>query len=218
MQPVFDERWRKRALAGEAGAISELARAAMTPLFRFCLYRVGHDEHLCEDVVQETLERAIGELEQYEPQRAGSDVFPWLTGLARNEIRRAMSSRRATVSLEALWARMDKGLLHLYARLEEEPFSTDVLQRAETRELVNAAMSQLPPQYGQALEAKYLHDRSVSQIAELWRMSEKAVESLLSRARTAFRTAFLALAKNLNPEMNYAPSAAGLLSRRERGT
>ena len=64
--------------------------------------------------------------------------------------------------------------------------------------MVNAAMSQLPPRYGEALEAKYLHGRTVRQIAQLWRTSEKAVESVLGRARAAFRATFLALAKNLN--------------------
>jgi RNA polymerase sigma-70 factor (ECF subfamily) len=200
VQPVFDAKWRKRALAGAGEALSELARAALTPLYRFCLYRVGRDEHLCEDVVQETLERAITDLEKYDPQRCGDDIFPWLTGLARNEIRRALSAHKATVSLEALWMQMDKSLLHLYAHLESEPFAEEVLQRAETREMVNAAMSQLPPQYGHVLEAKYLHGRSVSQIAQLGRTSEKAVESLLARARAAFRTTFLALAKNLSLE------------------
>jgi RNA polymerase sigma-70 factor (ECF subfamily) len=198
--PIFNARWLKRALAGEAEAISELARSAMVPLYRFCLYRVGRDVHLCEDVVQETLERALSELEKYEPHRCGDDIFPWLTGLARNEIRRAMASRQAAVSLETLWMQMDKSLLGLYARLESEPFAEDLLQRAETREMVNAAMAQLPPHYGQALEAKYLQGRSVSQIAELSRMSEKAVESLLTRARAAFRATFLTLARNLRLE------------------
>ena len=187
-------------MAGEEAAVCELARSALAPLYRFCLYRVGRDQHLCEDVVQETLRRAIDDLDRYDPGRCGADVFPWLTGLARNEIRRALSLRQAAVSLDALWTRIDKGLLNLYARLESEPFADEVLRRAETREMVNAAMAQLPPRYGQALEAKYLHGRSVSQIAQLWRISEKAVESLLGRARAAFRETFLALTKNLEPE------------------
>ena len=66
--------------------------------------------------------------------------------------------------------------------------------------MVNATMSQLPPQYGRALEAKYVLGRSVREIARAWKVSEKAVESQLSRARTAFRTVFLALSSNLSPE------------------
>ena len=65
------------------------------------------------------------------------------------------------VSLEVLWAHMDKELLALYARLELEPFGDEVLQREETRELVNTTMSQLPPHYREALEAKYVGGKSV---------------------------------------------------------
>lgn len=200
MRPIFDDRWHKRALAGDTEAADELATAALEPLYRFCLYRVGRDEHLCEDVVQETLVRAIRDVDRYDPARSGGDLFPWLTGLAQNEIRRALAGRKSAASLEALWSRMDKELLSIYAKLGSEPFGDELLRRAETREMVNATMSQLPPQYGRALEAKYVHGRSVRQIAEASKVSEKAVESQLSRARKAFRTVFLALAGNLKVE------------------
>ncbi len=200
MRAIFDTRWRKRALAGDEESIAQLTEEALTPLYRFCLYRLGRDPGLCEDVVQETLLRAIRRLDRYDPQRSGGDIFGWLTGLARNEIRRALAGRSSAASLESLWARMDKELLRVYARLEAEPFGAELLQRAETREMVNAAMSQLPPQYGAALEAKYVAGRSVRDIAGAFQLSEKAVESLLARARKAFRTTFLALAQNLAVE------------------
>ena len=200
MKAIFDARWRKRALGGDEKAISTLAAEVMTPLYRFCLYRVGRDSHLCEDVVQETLVRAVRDLKRYDPARCNNDVFGWLTGLARNEIRRALSQRDDAVSLEAMWMRMDRELLTVLARLESEPFDEKVLAEAETREVVNAAMAQLPPRYGEALEAKYVAGRSVREIASAWRVSEKAVESLLSRAREAFRTAFLSLTGSLSAE------------------
>src|SRR5262249_49609430 len=161
--------------------------AVLVPLYRFCLYRVGRHVHLCEEVVQETLVRALRDLDRYDPARSGNNVFPWLTGLARNEISRVLNRERGMLSLETLWARMDQELLDLYARLESEPLGEDVLVREETRELVNATMSQLPAHYRQALEAKYIDGQSVRDLAELWRTSEKAVESQLTRARKAFK-------------------------------
>jgi RNA polymerase sigma factor (sigma-70 family) len=95
---------------------------------------------------------------------------------------------------------MDQQLLSLYAMLESEPFGDDLLARAETREMVNATMAQLPPHYGAALEAKYLRGRSVREIASSLGTSAKAAESLLSRAREAFRATFLALARNVPAE------------------
>ena len=197
MRPIFDADWRARALHGDAPAVQMMADALLEPLYRFCLYRVGRNRHLCEEVVQETLVRALRDLDHYDPPRANNNIFPWVTGLARNEIHRVLNRERAGVSLETLWAKMDGELLSLYARLDSEPFADEVLLREETRELVNATMSQLPPHYREALEAKYVTGKSVRDLAQLWRTTEKAVESQLTRARKAFRATFLALTRNL---------------------
>ena len=201
MRTTFDEAWRRDALRGDAEAVKRLAAEVLEPLYSFCLYRVGRNRHLCEEVVQETLMRTLRDLAQYEPARAQGNIFPWITGLARNEIHRVLGREKAAVSLETLWANMDRELLAVYAKLDSEPFADDVLQREETRDLVNATMSQLPPQYREALEAKYLRGQSVRQLAQAWRVSEKAAESQLTRARKAFRATFLALTKYLEPEL-----------------
>jgi RNA polymerase sigma-70 factor (ECF subfamily) len=200
LKPIFDSAWRTRAIGGEPAAIQLLADVALTPLYLFCLYRVGRNHHLCEEVVQETLVQAIRDIRQYDPPRSVNNIFGWLTGLARNHIHRVLARENASVSLEALWARMDRELLDVYARLDSEPFSDEVLQREETRQMVNTTMSQLPLHYREALEAKYVAGRSVREIAAASSISEKAVESLLTRAREAFRATFVALARNLNVE------------------
>jgi RNA polymerase sigma-70 factor (ECF subfamily) len=200
LRSIFDAAWRARALEGHADAITALTDEALQPLYRFCLYRVGRNRHLCEEVVQETLLRVLRDLRQYDPERAASNIFPWLTGLARNEIHRALGREKAA-SLELLWARMDKELLAFYARLDSEPFTDELLQREETRELVNATMAQLPPHYREALEAKYVNGSSVRDLASSWHVSEKAVESQLTRARKAFRATFLGLARNLGAQL-----------------
>lgn len=201
MGPCFDEDWRRRALQGDAQAVKQLAGAVLQPLYSFCLYRVGRNQHLCEEVVQETLLRALRELARYEPARAGNNIFPWLTGLARNEIQRVLGRENFALSLQGLWEKMDRDLVSIYARLESEPLADDVLERAETRELVNATMSQLPPHYREALEAKYVNGKSVRDLADSWNVSEKAAESQLTRARKAFRAVFLALSSNLKAEL-----------------
>ena len=202
MQPTFDETWHRAALAGDARAIDRLARAALEPLYRFCLYRVGRNRHLCEEVVQETLVRAIGQLDRYEPARAGGDVFAWLTGLARNEIQRVLAREKSAARLQAIWEKMDEQLRRVYSALESEPVDDESLEREETRQMVTATMSQLPARYREALEAKYVAGRTVREMAAAWELSEKAVESQLARARKAFRATFLALAGNLGLEAN----------------
>ena len=200
MPTIFDAAWRQRALRGDAESVRLLAEAVLQPLYAFCFYRVGGDSHRCEEVVQETLVCALRQLERYDPARSGDNIFPWLTGLARNEIRRAWNEQRHSISLETLWTRIDGELLPLYERLEAEPLDDELLRREETCELVNATLSQLPSHYREALEAKYMRGLSVRDLAALWHSTEKAVESQLSRARKAFRAAFLTLARNFGAE------------------
>lgn len=196
----FDERWKRRTLAGDAEAVRLLSQAALGPLHAFCLHRVGRDRTECEEIVQATLVRAFRELDRYEPARADGEIFGWLTGLARNEIRRTRAHSRRSHSLDELWERADAELLEVFRSLDAGPLSDEVLEREETQALVNAAMAQIPPRYREALEAKYVTGKSVRDIAAGLGTSEKTVESVLSRARAAFRATFETLARNLSPE------------------
>jgi len=195
----FDAAWRTDAIAGDREAVAALAAMAVTPLYRFCYYRVGKDHDVCEDVVQDALLGAIAHLDRYDPDRCENNIFPWLTGLARNAIRKAMA-RSTSASLEAVWLRMDRDLLSLYGMVETEPMTDELIARGETRDMVNATMSQLPPNYGRALEAKYVHNRTVGEMAVDTGQTAKAVESMLTRARKAFRQTFIALSKSLSIE------------------
>lgn len=201
MQSLFNETWRQSAMRGDEAAIKLLVQNVLQPLYSFCLYRVGKNQHWCEEVVQETMMRALRDLANYDPPRASNNIFPWLTGLARNEIQRVLAREKATASLQTLWANLDHELLGLYAKLESEPFDDELLQREETRELVNATMAQLPDHYRETLEEKYLHGKSQREMAERRHVSEKALESQLTRARNAFRVTFLALSRHLQSEV-----------------
>jgi RNA polymerase sigma-70 factor, ECF subfamily len=195
LAPIFDAAWRKLALQGNGTAVQRLVDAALEPLYAFCLFRVNRDRHLCEEVVQETLLRALRDLGHYDPARCGNNIFSWLTGLARNEIHRVLGRQQGGKSLETLWANVDRELLAVFARLESDPLADEVLQREETRDLVNATMAQLPPHYREALEAKYIGGKSVRDLASAAGTSEKAVESQLSRARKAFRATWLVVSR-----------------------
>src|SRR6187402_3132791 len=55
------------------------------------------------------------------------------------------------------------------------------------------ALDYLPAPYAEILECKYLRDMSIGEIARQMGRSSKATESLLTRARDAFREAFALL-------------------------
>ena len=61
------------------------------------------------------------------------------------------------------------------------------------RESILTALDYLPAPYADILEWKYLRDMSIAEIARQMGRSPKATESLLTRARDAFREAFALL-------------------------
>ncbi len=63
--------------------------------------------------------------------------------------------------------------------------------------LVRVTLDALPESYADALEWKYMQGWSVNEIADKLRVGPKAAESLLTRARQAFRDAFGALHHDL---------------------
>jgi RNA polymerase sigma factor (sigma-70 family) len=79
----------------------------------------------------------------------------------------------------------------LEALLASEPADpVHVTGRAQVRESILAALDYLPAPYGDILEWKYLRELSMGEIAQRLGRSPKAVESLLTRAREAFRESF----------------------------
>jgi DNA-directed RNA polymerase specialized sigma24 family protein len=65
--------------------------------------------------------------------------------------------------------------------------------REQVRERICAALDYLPAPYADILEWKYVRELSVADIARRLGRSTKATESLLTRARDAFREAFTLL-------------------------
>ena len=64
-------------------------------------------------------------------------------------------------------------------------------------QLVQLTLDHLPDRYGKALEWKYVDGLSVSEIAGRWDTTEISVQSLLARARRAFRAGLVELQKEV---------------------
>ena len=58
---------------------------------------------------------------------------------------------------------------------------------------MRTTLEHLPAKYAVALEMKYIHGNSVAEIAERLGVGEKAAESVLTRARSAFKEGFRSL-------------------------
>lgn len=185
----------QRMLAGEESAFDDFAARCFEPLYRFASARLAGDRDATLDVVQSALAKAIPRLGSY---RAEAPLVAWLCACCRNEIlMRARHRRSAPDEVE-----LDDGL---GAELEpaagfrawRSEGADEALLRAEEAARVHAALDLLPERYARALEWKYLERLPVREIAARLELSEKAAESLLTRARNAFRSGYRELEAGL---------------------
>jgi len=182
---------RDRILRGDREAAEALFQRHVEPLYEFVHYRLGGDRGAVEDVVQDTMLVVVEGLAGFDGR---SSLHTWMCGIAKNKIRARRRARRP-VPLEDVLAESQTEIDAILARIESEPLPEWVLEEKETRELVGATLSSLPPDYRRALSAKYIEGHSVARMAADEGRSVKAMESLLTRARTAFARVFELVAK-----------------------
>ncbi len=185
----------KRLLAGDERAFEEFFDSYFPRLYRFALARVDHNPDWAEEIVQATLTKVIVKLHTFRGEAA---LFSWLCTFCRHQISAFYRQRKhmtQKVHLTEDEPEILAALESLTASLDGDP--DEQYQKKELARLVQVTLDHLPPRYGDALEWKYIHGLSVKEIAALLDVGPKAAESLLTRARQAFRDGFGTLGRNL---------------------
>jgi len=160
-------------------------------VYRFALRRLRGDIEAARDVVQFTLVKAVRNLAAYRGEAA---LFSWLCQICLRQIFDVYRSKQ----------RLSRQL----APLDHEPFDRAAPERvrgpvelepqqafdaAESADLIRSVLGALPGRYGDVLEWKYIHGRSVEEIGTLLGTGQLSAQSMLARARNAFRGSFWSL-------------------------
>jgi len=195
-----------RLLDGDEAAFEEFFDNYFPALFRFAVSRLGGDEDAAEDVAQAALCRAVARLHTY---RGEASLLTWLCTICRHEISAWRESRgkEHAVELREDMPEVRAALESLAQSQGEGPGA--MLERAELRRRVHSTLDHLPVHYGKALELKYIEGLSVGEIADRLSVGPKAAESLLTRAREAFRDAFNTLHGGPWPEGKLGMDSGG---------
>jgi RNA polymerase sigma-70 factor (ECF subfamily) len=179
----------ERLLRSEERAYDELFEEQVPRLFRIALARLHGDQTAAEDAVQSTLAQGMRKLATY---RGEASLLTWLATICLHEIGRQQRSqhrdRARTLDDEAPEIRAALDVLECPADDPEEQ-----TRQSEVRRLVVATLDRLPARYAEALRSKYLDGLSVREIAARWNVEPTAVQSVLQRARAAFRDGFTAV-------------------------
>ncbi|MBI3948203.1 MAG: sigma-70 family RNA polymerase sigma factor [Armatimonadetes bacterium] len=146
--------------------------------YRFAYHHLDRSHADAEDLCADILMTAARSLHRFDARRGTLDL--WVLGLARHRLARFCRRRRRDLPLipEILDAEES----------ESGPSTDDLLEAMVTRDAVNRALASLPERQARALVGKYVEGYTVEELARLLGATPKAVESLLSRARAAFRT------------------------------
>lgn len=178
-----DQELAGRLLAGDERAFRRFMDQYAQRLAAFIARRCG-DPSAVEDLVQNTLMRAVRALDQY---RAEASLFTWLCQIACSEMhdqQRRTRRRIVTVSLQHVDA---AGVVE---RLPDPQGFPGGLPEALRDQPVLDTLRRLPLRYARVLEWKYGDDASVEEIGRLLGVGVTAAQSLLARARQAFRAAW----------------------------
>jgi RNA polymerase sigma-70 factor, ECF subfamily len=171
-----DRVWREQGLrnavlAGDERAWRTWYDETFAGLYAYVSWRCAGLRDRADEVVQETWLIAVRRIRRFNP--ASGNFRAWLHGIAANVLRNQFRKGRKPMR-----------------SLNGEPIAPDRTAQREQAERIALALAALPDRYEAALRAKYLDQLSVAQIAGDWNETPKAIESLLTRARLAFREAY----------------------------
>jgi RNA polymerase sigma-70 factor (ECF subfamily) len=175
----------KRVLAGDEAAFERLFELYFPRLYRFALLRLDGNAADAADAVQLALSRGFERLASF---RGEASLYGWLCQVCRNAIvDTARERRRELVPKRPLDE--DESIAAILESLTAPPLDEPEAQawRAELARLIQATLDALPERYGDVLEWKYVDGLSVKEIAGRLAVGPKAAESLVMRARVAFR-------------------------------
>jgi RNA polymerase sigma-70 factor, ECF subfamily len=172
-------------LRGEEAAFSQFFTTYFSRLHRFAVPRLGGDADAAKEVVQATLIKAIRNLASYRGEAA---LFSWLCQICRRQVVDYLRQQKRFADRVLLVE--DGEDMRTILEAIEAPASAEPshgYDAEETKRLVQSVLDRLPNRYGDVLEWKYLEGCSVEEIASKLGVGHTAAQSLLARARVAFR-------------------------------
>ena len=179
-QPDIDLPMVRALQAGDESALNELIRKYQGPLFRFICRYIG-DEETARDILQETFVRVYFGIQRFRPR---AKFVTWLYSIAINLCRDYARSkhRRQSYATESLDA-------HRNVPAADRGAAADVESHERLANL-QKAIEELPHDLRTTLLLFAVEGRSQQECAELLRISVKAVETRVYRARKILEKKF----------------------------
>ncbi len=168
----------EEVLAGKKGAATKFYKTFAPKLRRYLMTKLPDSD--VEEILQDTFLSAFDSLSLY---RGESSVSTWLTSIARHEVADFYRKKYVRKTIEMTGP--------LFENIISEMLSPEfVFEKNKIEKKFFATYRSLSSQYQDILSYRYERSMSVKEIAKRMEISFKATESLLFRARLAFREAY----------------------------
>ena len=165
-----------RLQRGDITGLEALVRRYQQPALE-AAFLVTHNYALAEDIVQSAFLRAYERIGQYDTTRP---FAPWFLRSVVNSALTAVTGQRA-VSWEACFSGDDADIP------SPDPGLDALLEAAETREAILAALHKLSPAQRAAVVMRYYFDWSDAEVAQRLRVPPGTVRRRLHDARQRLR-------------------------------
>ena len=168
----------KKIRKGKQDAFKILYLKYSDLLFAYILHNLRNNQEVASDIWQDTWCVAVEKIDNFQFK---SGFFTWLCAIAKNKIHdyyRQTKRQSSFVSTEKLQFDIDS-----------EEIDIELID-TETQSNVVTVLANLTDEYNYLLTAKYIENKNTDKIALEIGKSYKATESMLTRAREAFRKKF----------------------------
>jgi RNA polymerase sigma-70 factor (ECF subfamily) len=204
--PNNDRVIAKRLLDGDEETFRDVFNTFFPRLYRYALARVGGNDDEARDIVQQTFCKAFERLDTY---RGEASLYGWMCRICKNTLIDRARKRKIQYQHIVL-SDGDDAIANIVEaiRAPENEQPDHELARLNLLQLIQSTLDYLPDHYGNILEWKYVEELSVNEIAEQLAIGPKAAESLLTRARNAFKEAIVTISDSADLLPN-EPQPAG---------
>ncbi len=163
-------------------ASAELCDSFGPRIHRFAAAQLRGDTQLAEEIMVLTMVDVVRQIHRFD---AGRSTFSaWLYGMARRHIQRELRHRSRRKSVPAA---VEVSLHSLSEQAATEDMAAALAERVDAQESVAKLRSHLSDFEMEILLLHYAHHLSVVEIGQIVGRSERAINSLLHRARQKAR-------------------------------
>lgn len=181
--PERDAEMLERLRDGDNTAMAELYDRYFDRVYSLVFNQVDRNKEIAEDIVQETFLAALKSAKSF---KGRSSAYTWLCSIAYHKV--ADHYRRQSRERKRMVSGIDVDTVDDEENPGRQPQPDSLIESAETRQVVNEALSRLPWDYRQVLILKYVEEMSVQEIGQVMDRSPKSIEGLLTRSRKALQT------------------------------